>query len=190
MRIQRDIAIILVTAFVLLPVLTSAAATTEYIDTEIAQRQDIFQSPEKSNRYGYITIDSVDVKLDGVNAVYTINHSIDPWIAFLVLLFGKQDLKDRMLKIINPPIPNNDQTQKIVFQYVDYEKAIILVSDTAMSCGSNTYWYPRQEFAITIPQTTFTAASTKIYNNTRMIERGFGYQTSKPFSNGRMLPTR
>jgi hypothetical protein len=94
------------------------------------------------------------------------------------------------LKIINPPVPNNDRTQEIVFQHVDYEKTIILVSDTAMSCGSNTYWYPRQEFAITIPQTTFTAACTKTYNSTRMIERGFGYQTSNPFSNERIVVYR
>lgn len=44
-----------------------------------------------------------------------------------------------------------------------------------MSYGDNTYWYPEQEFAVTIPQITFTASFTKTYNITRVIERGFGY---------------
>lgn len=74
-----------------------------------------------------------------------------------------------------PPVPTNGQTQEIVFQYVDNEKAIISVSNAAMSYGDNTYWYPEQEFAVTIPQITFTASFTKTYNITRVIERGFGY---------------
>lgn len=101
MKRQRDIAIILAAAFVLLPVLAGAAAAAEPAATE-TQRFVLFQSPELSNHYGYITVNSVDVKLEGVNAVYTINYSIDPWIAFLVFLLGKQDLKNRLLKIINP----------------------------------------------------------------------------------------
>ncbi|WP_268925242.1 hypothetical protein [Methanocorpusculum petauri] len=175
MKLQREIAIILAAAFVLLPALAGAAAAAEPTATEPVQRLVLFQSPDMSNHYGYITVDSVDVKLEGVNAVYTINYSIDPWIAFLVFLLGKQDLKNRLLKIINPPVPSSGQTQEIVFQYVDNEKAIISVSNAAMSYGDNTYWYPEQEFAITIPQITFTASFTKTYNNTRVIERGFGY---------------
>lgn len=174
MKRQRDIAIILAAAFVLLPVLAGAAAAAEPAATE-TQRFVLFQSPELSNHYGYITVNSVDVKLEGVNAVYTINYSIDPWIAFLVFLLGKQDLKNRLLKIINPPVPTSGQTQDIVFQYVDNEKAIISVFNAAMSYGDNTYWYPEQEFAVTIPQIIFTASFTKTYNNTRVIERGFGY---------------
>ena len=174
MKRQRDIAIILAAAFVLLPALAGAAAAAEPAATE-TQCLVLFQSPELSNHYGYITVNSVDVKLEGVNAVYTINYSIDPWIAFLVFLLGKQDLKNRLLKIINLPVPTSGQTQEIVFQYVDNEKAIISVSNAAMSYGDNTYWYPKQEFAVTIPQITFTASFTKTYNNTRVIERGFGY---------------
>ena len=174
MKRQRDIAIILAAAFVLLPALAGAAAAAEPAATE-TQRFVLFQSPELSNHYGYITVNSVHVILEGVNAGYTINYSIDPWIAFLVFLLGKQDLKNRLLKIINPPVPTSGQTQEIVFQYVDNEKAIISVSNAAMSYGDNTYWYPEQEFAVTIPQITFTASFTKTYNNTRVIERGFGY---------------
>ena len=174
MKRQRDIAIILAAAFVLLPALAGAAAAAEPAATE-THRFVLFQSPELSNHYGYITVNSVDVKLEGVNAVYTINYSIDPWVAFLVFLLGKLDLKNRLLKIINPPVPTRGQTQEIVFQYVDNEKAIISVSNAAMSYGDNTYWYPAQEFAVTIPQITFTASFTKTYNNTRVIERGFGY---------------
>ncbi|MCQ2356444.1 MAG: hypothetical protein MJ014_05450 [Methanocorpusculum sp.] len=174
MKRQRDIAIILAAAFVLLPALAGAAAAAEPAATE-TQRFVLFQSPELSNHYGYITVNSVHVILEGVNAAYTINYSIDPWIAFLVFLLGKQDLKNRLLKIINPPASTSGQTQEIVFQYVDNEKAIISVSNAAMSYGDNTYWYPKQEFAVTIPQITFTASFTKTYNNTRVIERGFGY---------------
>ena len=175
MKLQRGIAIILAAAFVLLPVLAGTALAAEPIATESMQRLVLYQNPDLSNHYGYITVNSVDVNLDGVNAVYTVNYSIDPWIAFLVFLLGKQDLKDRLLKIINPPVPGSGQTQAIVFQYVDNEKAVISVSNAAMSYGDNTYWYPEQEFAVTIPQITFTASFTKTYNNTRVIERGFGY---------------
>ena len=175
MKLQRGIVIILAAAFVLLPVLAGAAVAAEPTATESVQRLVLYQNPEMSNHYGYITVKSVDVNLDGVNAVYTVNYSIDPCIAFLVFLLGKQDLKNRLLKIINPRVPGSGQMQEIVFQYVDNEKAMISVSNAAMSYGDNAYWYPEQEFAVTIPQITFTSSFTKTYNNTRVIERGFGY---------------
>lgn len=175
MKLERGIAIILAAAFVLLPALAGAAAAAEPEPTETGPRVVLFQNADLANHYGYITVNSVDVQLKGVDATYTINYSIDPWIAFLVFLLGKQDLKNRLLKIVNPPVPGSDQMQKIVFQYVDNEMAMISVSNATMSYGDNTYWYPKQEFAVTIPQITFTSSFTKTYNNTRVIERGFGY---------------
>ncbi|HJK01040.1 MAG TPA: hypothetical protein O0X73_01885 [Methanocorpusculum sp.] len=174
MKKHRDMAIVLVMAFILLPVFTGAAIAADPTSMD-EQRCVMLQRPELSNHYGYITINSVDVILEGANAVYTINYSIVPWIAFLVFLLGKQDLKNRLLKIINPSKTNNGQVQEIVFQYVDNEKAIILVSNASISYGDDTYWYPKQEFAVQIPRITYTASFTKVYNNTRGIERGFGY---------------
>ena len=172
MKLQLGIAIILAAAFVLLPVLAVAAESTE---TESVKRLILDQNPEMSNHYGYITVKSLDVNLYGVNAVYTVNYSIDPWIAFLVFLLGKQDLKNRLMKIINTHVASNGHMQEIVFHYVDNEKTVFSISNAAMSYGDNTYWYPEQEFAVTIPQITFTSSFTKTYNNTRVIELGFGY---------------
>ena len=67
MKLQRNIAIILAAAFVLLPALAGAAAAADS-STETLQRVVLFQSPEMSNHYGYITVDSVDVELNGENS--------------------------------------------------------------------------------------------------------------------------
>jgi hypothetical protein len=117
----------------------------------------------------------VDVELNGANAVYTINYSLDPWIAFLALLFGKHDMMNRLLEIINHPATNNDRKQSFMFRHMDPDKTIIFVSNAVTSCGNDVYWYPEQEFAVVIPQITFTGSFAETHYDTRMIEHGFHY---------------
>ena len=75
MKLQRNIAIILAAAFVLLPALAGAAAAADS-STESLQRVVLFQSPGMSNHYGYITVGSFGVGLNRGNAIYTGNFSI------------------------------------------------------------------------------------------------------------------
>ncbi len=176
MKLQRSVALCLVAAFLLLPLFAGAAAAAENESEVISQKLIILQNAALTNHYGYIAVDSVSVDLSqGVDATYTINYSIDPWIAFLVFLFGKQDLKNRLLKILNPPVSSNGQKQEITFQYVDNDMAKISVSNVGMSYGDKTYWYPEHEFAVTIPKIEFHSSFTKTFNDTRTIQRGFGY---------------
>ncbi|MDV0444208.1 hypothetical protein [Methanorbis rubei] len=176
MKLQRSVAICLIAAFLLLPLFAGAAAAADNDTEDAGPKLILLQNAALTNHYGYITVDSVDVDLSkGVDAVYTINYSIDPWIAFLVFLFGKQDLKSRLLKILNPPASGSGQTQEIVFQYVDNDMAKISVSNVGMSYGDKTYWYPEHEFAVTVPKIEFHSSFTKTFNDTRIIQRGFGY---------------
>lgn len=173
MKLQRCIAMCFVAAFLLLPVMAGTAAAAESDTPKLI----MLQNSVAANHYGYITVNSVGVDLTkGVDAEFTINYSIDPWIAFLVFLLGKQDLKNRLVKIINCPASGNAEPQEITFQYVDNEKAIISISNVGMNYGDNTYWYPEHQFAVTIPELVFHAPRfDKSFNNTNLVQKGFGY---------------
>lgn len=131
---------------------------------------------EGSNRYGYLTVESMNIVLSGTDAEVTVYYKVTPWIAFLVFLFGKQDLKNRVLSVVGYPEAGKD-TQMATYTYVDNSRAVITVKNAVIDYGDGSYWYPAHTFGTVIPKLTFilTPTDTKEYTNTKVMPKGFGY---------------
>ena len=54
-----------------------------------------------NDRYSYITVQDVQIRLDNGTAVIHVNYSVDEGTRFIFFLLGKQDLKNKLLKIMN-----------------------------------------------------------------------------------------
>ena len=85
-------------------------------------------------RYGYITVDSVQVQLMNDTALVDVHYSVDEGTRLIFFLLGKQDLKNKLLKILN----YNDAQM----QHIDLTDAEFVVNQVAYSYGDGIYWYP------------------------------------------------
>ncbi|HJJ50780.1 MAG TPA: hypothetical protein O0X01_04580 [Methanocorpusculum sp.] len=131
---------------------------------------------DESNRYGYLTIKSIDIVLSGTDTEITVKYEITPWIAFLVFLFGKQDLKNRVLSVVGyPEVGKENQVAK--YTYVDNDRAEITVENVIIDYRDGSYWYPAHTFGTVIPKLTFVIGPTesKTYDNIQIMPKGFGY---------------
>jgi hypothetical protein len=138
--------------------------------------RDTATLPSVQNHYGYITVRSINMTLDGTDAEIALTYEIDPWMSFLVFLFGKQDLKDRLLKIINYPEANPAREQVITYKYVDNTRAVIDITNAALSYGDNSYWYSAHAFRVEVPEFIIqTPSGDRNYTNIREMDRGFGF---------------
>lgn len=170
----RIVSLVLIAAFLILPMSVTAADLDEgNIFTRIFSPE-----PQSQSHYGYITIDEIQISLQGTDAEITMSYEIDPWIAFLVFLLGKQDLKERLLQIIQYPDPIARPEQHAEFMYVDNEKAVISVTNVSLDYNDGTYWYPAHTFSVEIPTlriVTPQADNMRTYNYITTMEKGFGY---------------
>jgi hypothetical protein len=179
MIVRRFLSLLLISAFLLLPVGAGQALALSNLTVTPTETQTVSDNStfvEGSNRYGYLTIESVAFSLSGTDAEVTVEYEITPWIAFLVFLFGKQDLKNRVLSVIGYP-ETGKADQVVTFTYVDNDRAVITVKNAVVDYKDGSYWYPMHEFGTVIPTLTFVVGSedTKIYNNTQSMPKGFGY---------------
>jgi len=119
-------------------------------------------------RYGYLTISDVNVQLDNGTALIQVNYSVDEGTRFIFFLFGKQDLKSKLLKILN----YDDAKMK----QIDLSSAEFTVEEAAVSYGDGIYWYPAHHFNVVIPN--LTVKSPQVTRNFRMVKEfpaGIGY---------------
>ncbi|MDO5844641.1 MAG: hypothetical protein Q4Q53_05825 [Methanocorpusculum sp.] len=180
MKINRHACIVLVLAFLLVPFSTGAVladglliySEDNNLTTPAENNQTVIIG---SNKYGYLNINSMDFVLMGTSGEVTITYTIDSWIELLVFLFGKENMKERVLSVLN--YPDSGRTQEVKFRYIDSNKAILSVSNVVMDNTDGSYWFYQHEFGTTIPIITFhtSASDVKTYTNTKSMERGFGY---------------
>jgi hypothetical protein len=149
-------------AVVLLLVLVSCAAAPA-----LAANED---------RYGYITVEEVQIQLENGTATIHVNYTVDEGTRFIFFLFGKQDLKNKLLKILN----YRDAQMK----RIDLTSADFVVVEAAHSYGNGVFWYPSHEFNIVIPQLTVRSPQAmKNFTQTNRFPGGMGY-----FTDGRPAP--
>ncbi|MDO5846384.1 MAG: hypothetical protein Q4Q04_05620 [Methanocorpusculum sp.] len=129
-----------------------------------------------SNTYGYLTVESVNFTLVNTDSEITVMYSVDPWISFLVYLFGKQDLKKRVLAVLNYP-DEGYSNQAVTFKYVDAEKAVLRITNTALDNQDNSYWFKAHSFGCTIPSLSFilSASDVKVFTNVQEMAKGIGF---------------
>jgi hypothetical protein len=119
-------------------------------------------------RYGYIKVQDVTVRLDNGTAAIHVNYTVDEGTRFIFFLLGKQDLKNKLLKILN-----YDDAQ---ITRIDLSGADFIVNDAAFSYGKGIYWYPSHEFNVAIPNLTIqTPQMTRNFTMAKAFPTGIGF---------------
>jgi hypothetical protein len=124
------------------------------------------------DRYSYITLQDVQIRLDNGNAVIHVNYKVDEGTRFIFFLLGKQDLKNKLMRILN----YNDARMN----RIDLSSADFTVEDAALSYGKGIYWYPSHDFNIVIPLLSVRSPqATRNFTMTRVFPSGMGYFASE-----------
>lgn len=125
-------------------------------------------SAAEDERYGYLKVSEVHVQLDNGTAQIQVNYTVDEGTRFIFFLFGKQDLKNKLLKILN----YHDARMK----HIDLSSAEFTVDEASVSYGDGIYWYPAHTFNVVIPN--LTVRSPQVVRNFSMVKEfpgGIGY---------------
>jgi hypothetical protein len=121
-----------------------------------------------NDRYSYITVQDVQIRLDNGTAVIHVNYSVDEGTRFIFFLLGKQDLKNKLLKILN-----YDDAK---IQRIDLSSADFTVYNASLSYGKGIYWYPSHDFNVVVPSLTVQSPqTTKTFINTTYFPEGMGF---------------
>ena len=128
------------------------------------------------DRYSYITVEEVQIRLDNGTAVIHVNYSVDEGTRFIFFLLGKQDLKNKLLKILN--------YEDAKIQRIDLSSADFTVYNASYSYGNGIYWYPSHDFNIVIPSLSVQSPqATRNFTDTKQFPGGMGFfaeQEPKP----------
>ena len=120
------------------------------------------------DRYSYVTVDDVQIKLDNGTAIIHVNYSVDEGTRFIFFLLGKQDLKNKLLKILN--------YEDAKIQRIDLSSADFTVYNASHSYGKGIYWYPSHEFNVVIPSLSVQSPqATRNFTNTKEFPGGMGF---------------
>jgi len=120
------------------------------------------------DRYSYIKVSDIVVHLDNGTALIHVNYTVDDGTRFIFFLLGKQDLKNKLLKILN-----YDDAH---MQHIDLSSAEFTVDCASFSYGNGVYWYPTHDFNVVIPNLTVTSPQTvKNFTMVNQFPGGIGY---------------
>jgi hypothetical protein len=120
------------------------------------------------DRYSYITVEDVQIRLDNGTAIIHVNYSVDEGTRFIFFLLGKQDLKDKLLKILN--------YEDAKIQRIDLSSADFTIYNASHSYGKGIYWYPAHDFNVVIPVLTVQSPQkTRTFYNETQFPEGMGF---------------
>ena len=120
------------------------------------------------DKYGYITIQNVDITLEKGKANIDVQYSLDEPTRLIVLLLGKQDLKNRILKVLN-----YEETEVVE---IEMNRANLVVEDVSYNYGRGIYWFPAHQFNVLIPTLRITTPQiSREFCSTKMVPNGIGY---------------
>jgi len=119
-------------------------------------------------RYSYIRVKEVSINVVNDKAVVEVGYSLDEGIRLLILLLGKGDLKNKLLKIVN--------YEEATIQDVNLERAVIVVDNASTDYGDGCYWFPEHTFSVTVPSLEVrTPQTVRRFNMTKSIPVGIGH---------------
>ncbi len=97
------------------------------------------------DRYSYITVEQIQVQL-----------------------VGKQDLKNKLMKILN--------YQDAKIKRIDLSSADFTVENASLSYGNGIYWYPSHTFNVAVPLLSVKSPqAVRNFTMTREFPGGMGY---------------
>lgn len=119
-------------------------------------------------RYSYITVHDMTITLDKDDAVIDVNYDIDDGTHLIVLLLGKGDLKNKLIRMLNLPDAK--------FRTVDTNRAEIYVPDISYDYGRGIRWFPEHQFNVMIPVLRVVSPQvSRDYTMTDKFPNGIGY---------------
>jgi len=125
------------------------------------------------DRYSYIKVEDVTIQLDKATAIINVNYTVDEGTRFIFFLLGKQDLKNKLMKILN--------YQDAQIKHINLTSAEFTVDSASYSYGNGIYWYPSHEFNVAIPILTVkTPQATRTFTMANLFPAGMGYFSNDP----------
>ena len=123
------------------------------------------------DRYSYITVQDVQIKLNDGQATIHVNYKVDEGTRFIFFILGKQDLKNKLMKILN--------YEDAQMNRIDLSSADFTVEDASVSYGNGIFWYPSHDFNVVIPKLSVkTPQVTRNFTMTKEFPGGMGYFTT------------
>jgi len=122
--------------------------------------------------YSYVQVESASIDVIDLNkAVFDVDYQVDENVNFLVLLLGKNDLKQKLCDIFD--------LDNCRFEAVDMDHARFYSSIDSLNYGDGAYWFPERSFKTKIPNLTVKAHDNyKIFDSVREFP-GIGYYYGK-----------
>ncbi len=119
-------------------------------------------------RYSYIQVESVAIDVIDLNkAMFEVDYQVDENVNFLVLLLGKNDLKQKLCEVFD--------LDSCRFEVVDMDHARFSSEIHSYNNGDGTYWFPERVFKTEIPNLTIKAQDNyKIFESIKEFP-GIGY---------------
>lgn len=119
-------------------------------------------------KYGYVTVRDVAITLEKDQATIDVRYTLDEPTRLIVLLLGKHDLRNRLLRVLN--------YEDAEFVRIGLDEARLVVRDVSYNYGRGVYWFPAHKFNIVIPSLRVTTPQvTRTYEQAREIPNGIGY---------------
>lgn len=123
---------------------------------------------QSSSRNGYVSVKGIEIVLYNENATLELTYDLDPPARFLVLLLGKGDLRNRLMKIVN--------YENATIISMDLERAVFSLEGVVIDYGDGAYWFPEHRFGNSIPVITIVTPQTRFsYYRSDILPRGIGY---------------
>lgn len=128
---------------------------------------------ETMGRYSYIQVESAAIDVVGLDdAVFDVKYQVDDNVDFLVLLLGKNDLKEKLCEIFD--------LDSCTFETVNMSHARFHSDIQSYNYGEGTYWFPERTFRTEIPNLTIKAQdSSKTFDSVQEFP-GIGYFYEAP----------
>ncbi len=123
---------------------------------------------DNDQRYGYISLESVQIQLHNDTAIIDMHYSVDEGTRIIFFLLGEQDLKNKLETILNF---NNTR-----MEYINLTNAEFAVGQASYSYGNGIYWFPTHQFNLLIPKLAVSSPQViRNYSNTNLFPEGMGY---------------
>ncbi len=177
MKLYRLLCAAVICMFLVVPAAGVSEFTLPFLSSADSSVEKQAALPNGENRFGYLYVSSVEYVMKNSDAEITVRYQIEPWISFLVYLFGKQDLKKRILGILGDPEAGYESVQDVSFSYVDGDYAVLKVRNAALNNQDNSYWIRPHSFGCVIPTLTFVISSSdiKTFTNVKDMAKGIGF---------------
>ncbi len=118
--------------------------------------------------HGYIEIHNVTIHLKPNFADVNVSYTLDDAFRLLVLMFGENDVKTRLLDML--------AFENATITRMDFESAELKVYDVKPIYGDGLYWFPDHQFGSVIPSVTIISnQSSQTYENISKLENGTVY---------------